>query len=773
MVVKRILATGAMALMIAGLGLTSGAQASVQVPQTALDGTTVPKYLTPLPHFAQTTGVLPRVQAGSALAVSYNEFQQKVLPDTWYSTTGGLPTTLTPYTGFTFNPQLGTYVWGYNVGGAGQNYPGVTVEAQKGTATSVTYTNLLGDSAANFPVLQRYITVDQTLDWANPLGSLPSSVPYVGPQPVVPHFHGGEVRSDSDGGPDEWWTPGGEGYLSTPVVGAAKRGPGYFKNIYDYRNAQEATTLWFHDHALGATRTNVYAGVAAFWFIRDLYDTGKVNVPGVVPPANPSNLPAGPQEIELAIQDRQFDTMGQWLFPDGTQFYPAVPPALPVYAGLNGPPTNPTIHPYWNPEFFGDVIVVNGRSWPYLVVEPQRYRFRLLNGSNARVYEIRVDDTTIPATPVAGPPIYVIGTDGGLLDAPALTSSSPTDRLIIAPGERYDVIIDFKAFAGQTLTIMNSANGPFPFGGIIPDPNGTAEIMQFRVNAMPVPPAPPLVDSSFDPAAPLATLRGGAGQPPAIVRLADGANAVNPLVTPNKIRQLILREVATATGPVEVLVNNTKFGGLQQGTVTPVPGSSRVGPNWLTELPQIGSTEVWEIINTTADAHPIHPHMIQFQLVNRQDFDNATYTAAYDAAWTGGAAIDGYGPPLPYNIANTDGAIGGNPPVSGHLIAGMVTAPLPQERGWKDTILAYPNQVTRIIGRWAPQDVALNAVRPGQNLFAFNPTYGPGYVWHCHIIDHEDNEMMRPYIPTKKADNTFAMIGAETPAIEYLLLLSP
>ena len=133
----------------------------------------------------------------------------------------GCRLTITPYPGITFNPQLGTYVWGFKVGGAPQYYPGFTVEAQKGTATSVTYTNNLG-TATIPPILQRYITVDQTLTWANPLGLLPGDparfAPYSGPQPVVPHLHGGEVRSDSDGGPDEWWTPGGEGYLSAPLA---------------------------------------------------------------------------------------------------------------------------------------------------------------------------------------------------------------------------------------------------------------------------------------------------------------------------------------------------------------------------------------------------------------------------------------------------------------------------------------------------------------------------------------------------------------------------
>jgi spore coat protein A len=752
---KRILSTGLISLLVIGIGLTSGAQASQQIYQIVMDPTalpsppipytTLPKYVTPLPVFGPV-GPNPREPAGSALEVIYEEFQHRVLPDSFYT---ALPVTTThsgPGFSITFNPQMGTYVWGYKVGGKPHYYPGFTVEANKGTATSVTYTNHLGDST-NFPILQRYITVDQTLMWANPLGLVEGNParfdPYSGPQPVVAHLHGGEVRSDSDGGPDEWWTPGGEGYLSTPPAAGGIRGPGYFKNVYNYPNAQEAATLWFHDHALGVTRTNVYAGLAAFWFIRDQFDTGTVGT-GL-------NLPAEAQEIEIVFQDRQFDTEGQWLWPDG---YPG---------GLNGPPTNPSIHPFWNPEFFGNVIVVNGRSWPYLQVEPRRYRFRLLNGSNARVYEIRLWNQ---AGPTAGPPIYVIGTDGGLLDAPAVTSSSDTDHLIMAPGERYDVIIDFASFGGQTLTIENYAPWPFP-GGDPVDPNTDGQLMQFQVTL-------PLsgTDTSFDPSGGT-TLRGDPGKPPAIVRLVDpdlGTPAAG--VTVNKKRQLVLREVMGAGGPIEVLVNNTKFSGLRAGTATPIPDSYKIGDRWMTELPQIGSTELWEIINLTGDAHPIHLHLIQFQVMNRQTYDDVTYTTDYEALFPDPGTIDGYGPPGNYNQPNADNAIGGNPAVSSYLGINPIEPPLPQEKGWKDTVIAYPGQVTRIMARWAPQNVAVNGVRPGQNLFAFNPTYGPGYVWHCHIIDHEDNEMMRPYIPTRRPDNRFARIVGETGAISLLLLLN-
>jgi spore coat protein A, manganese oxidase len=751
-----------LAVILVGAGLNINALAtevkSIQVPRLALDGASITKYSDPLPVFGPA-GPNPRVQAGSALAVSYHEFQQKVLPDAFYTT---LPSSITNLPSIPINPQNGTLVWGYKVGSAPQFYPGFTVESQQGTPTQVTYTNYLGDSSSNFPLLQRYITVDQTIHWANPLG-LPMGdparfAPYSGPQPVVPHLHGGEVRSDSDGGPEQWWTPGGEGSSLNPPAMGAKRGPGYYPNgnVYTYPNVQEATTLWFHDHTLGATRTNVYAGLAAFWFLRDWYDNGKVNT-GVTPPENPSNLPAGPQEVEIVFQDRQFDVEGQWLFPDG---YPG---------GLNGPPTNPFVHPYWNPEFFGDVIVVNGKSWPYFEVEPRRYRLRLLNGSNARFYELRLENRgVVPAT--AGPGIYVIGSDGGLLDGPALTSSTPTNRLIMAPGERYDVIIDFAAFNTKTLTVVNSANAPYP-GGAAPDPATTEELMQFRV----VKPLVGPTDTSYDPSG-FAALRGGEDQLPAIVRLSNGTGGINPAVTVNKKRQLTLREVMGPGGPLEVLVNNTKWDGMRAGTMMPIPDSQKLGPNWLTELPQVGSTEVWEIINLTGDAHPIHLHLIQFQLVNRQTYNDVAYTAAYDAAFPGGLPIDAYGPPLDYNSTGTPGNpnytgfYGGNPDVKSFLTAGTLTPPLPQETGWKDTVIMYPGQVTRIIARWAPLEVPVGGVQPAQNLYPFDPTYGPGYVWHCHIIDHEDNEMMRPYIPTKNADNKYVHYGAETAAINLLLL---
>ena len=244
-------------------------------------------------------------------------------------------------------------------------------------------------------------------------------------------------------------------------------------NIYNYPNRQEATTLWFHDHALGMTRLNVYAGLAAFYLIRDSYDTGVAGT-GL-------NLPAGPYEIELCVQDRQFDTNGQWFFPAGNP------------AGLNGMPPNPDIHPFWLPEFFGDAIVVNGKTWPYLDVEPRRYRFRLLNGCNARFLELRLSD---PSTNRAGPTFWQIGTDGGLLDSPVALNDPRTPRahrLVLSPAARADLIIDFAGLEGRKFTLLNSAGAPYPSGDA-PDPETNGQVMQFRVNL-------PLhgIDSSFDP----------------------------------------------------------------------------------------------------------------------------------------------------------------------------------------------------------------------------------------------------------------------------------
>ncbi len=703
------------------LGLTSipMVNASELVHQTAYDGANLPKYVDPLPTFV---GARVNAAQNTHLVVNNVEFQENILPASFYSKLQA------PY-------SKGTYVWGYSVNDGcktfGPNYPAFTIEAQRGTPTKVTYINSLKNT-----FLQKYLTVDQTIHWANPLDLAMDDhlrkAPYTGPVPVVTHLHGAEVESASDGGPDAWFTPG---YIH--------RGPawdyGGVTECYKYPNSQEAGTLFYHDHVLGATRLNLYAGLVGFYFIRDEYDTGIPNT-GL-------KLPAGPYEIELAIQDKMFDRKGQLLFPDGT----GMNADSSTPAGFMSPP-NPNVHPYWIPEFIGDVIVVNGKSWPYLNVEPRRYRFRVVNGANARFFSM-----TIP-----GLKWWVIGTEGGLLDRPV-----QTDTLFLAPGERVDVIVDFCAAAGKELIMTNDAPIPYPDGDA-PDPNSTAQIMKFKVGTAVIGGC----DISFNPAAPNATLRGGCKQPPAMVRLSDGKGGIAPKVKIDKYRMLTLVEVMGANGPLSVLLNNTRWNGTRPDMPMPmnmstmshmnhegtsIPDYTKLGPNWLSELPQVGSTEQWDIINLTADSHPIHLHLVQFQLINRQNFnlgvdmetdeiDPDGYRARYDASFPGGQFLPEYGPPMPYCKPNEACAIGGNPDVTRFLL-GRPQPPEPWEVGWKDTFKMFSNQVTRIIVRWAPQDVPICAVEPGCNKYPFDPTTGPGYVWHCHIVDHEDNEMMRPYLP--------------------------
>lgn len=721
-------AVGAGTFFLAGESLQgiSRVFASVQVPQIPLPGSSIPKYVDPLPTFAGK-----RVP-GTSLIARVQEFQQKILPERIYA---GLKS---PF-------RAGTYMWGYKVDNRPAFSPGFTVEAHRYCPTTITYVNDLP-----FPTcsqLEPLLTIDQTIHWADPLKQMGSLAPFKGPIPTVTHLHGGETPSAFDGTPNQWFTRDGihgKGYATLEPTAANSA-------IYRYPNHQEATMLLFHDHTLGITRLNVFAGLVTGYIIRDQYDTGL--------PDNPLRLPNGQQEVELILQDKQFDTNGQLLFPDGS---PASNPT-----GLNGPPPNPSVHPYWIPEFFGDVIVVNGKSWPFLNVEPRRYRFRFINGANARFFRMRLVDAVSGAR---GPAFWQITTDGGLLDRP-VQLNDPNDpsslELFLAPGERIGVIIDFAHLAGRSFTLINDAPAPYPSGStdtLDPDTNG--QIMQFRVN---LPLSCP--DMTYNPASG-EPLRGGPHREPLIVRLANPqTGTLAPGVQPSVKRQLVLIEVEGPGGPLEVLLNNTKWSGIREGTTTPVPGSQPATMeqgDFLTELPEVGATEIWEIINLTMDAHPIHIHLIQYQLLNRQNFDAVGYRTTYDSLFPGGryagitsngtlgevvypsgVYIPGFGPPLRYNVPNAAGAVGGNPDV-GPYLQGEIIPPDASEGGWKDTVKMQPGQVTRIVARWAPQDVPVNAVKPGKNLYPFDPTIGPGYIWHCHIIDHEDNEMMRPYSPVSR-----------------------
>jgi spore coat protein A len=733
-----------MLLGILLVGTIGSAGASTLVPQTALPGDCVPQFAVPLPVFGPAGGI-PRVNARQHpfLTVKMKETDQAVLPQGGTDICG---------LGVVFKP---TRVWAYEISDTFSSkvlgpahWPAVTVEAARSVPAVVKYVNELpsfNPSNVFGPpfgpgLVQGLLSTDQTIHWADPpgLGCVmrlppvnctltpgdPCCQTFTGTPPTVPHLHGAEVPSSFDGGPEAWFTSDGQQGQAYRTLGH----PGPGKAIYKYNNSQEPGTLWFHDHALGATRTNVYSGLAAFYFLR-------------APLNEPRNLPSGPHEIEMAIQDRQFDINSQLFFPDGSG-------ADAATSNLNGTPPNPDIHPFWNPEFIGDVVVVNGAPWPFLNVEPRRYRFRLLDGSNARVYRLSF----------GAAPVYQIGADDNYLNAPALV-----DQVFIAPGERADVIVDFSKLAGQSVTVTNDAPVPFP-DGLVPgvDQPGMANIMQFRVSSVAV------RDTSCNPAV------GQCRRPTLIPRLTDGRGGVAHGVKIDKVRQLVLKEFEGPGGPVEVMVNNTEFDG------TKSPSIAADFPNGVSEQPRVGSTELWEIINLTGDAHPIHTHLAQYQILNRQAYDAdgtlgsgipggyigvddgaggfapaGAWTAAFGtgpaplpAGCVAGQFCPSYGPPLPYGTPNADGAIGGNPAIGPYLL-GLPASPAPAESGWKDTAKANPGEVLRLLVRWAPTSTPVNRSHAGLNLYPFDPTQGPGYVWHCHILDHEDNEMMRPYLVVK------------------------
>jgi len=765
----------------------ASASASVLVPQTAVPGACIPQFAVPLPVFGPA-GPQPRVNARQhpLLTVEMKESRQQVLP---------LPDQAAyPKSYFDpFNqaeapcPQVNvqeTQIWAYETSDSltgktlgPARWPAVTLDATRSIPALVQYENKLppfnysnqvGSSFVD-GLVQGLITVDQTALWADPQSlachsrippvncvQTPDDAcckPFVGPAPAVPHLHGAEVPPGFDGGPDAWFTPDGKKGPQYRTMG--RPGPG--KAVYLYNNSQEPGTLWFHDHNLGATRGGVYSSLAGFYLLRDS-------------DKEPKGLPGGAQEIEMVFQDRQFDTNSQVFFPDGSGTDVAT-------SNLNGPPTNPDIHVFWIPEFIGDVSMVNGAPWPVLKVEPRRYRFRLLDGANARVYRLTFGSA----------PVFQIVADAAYLDAPV-----PISQVFIAPGERADIIVDFTALAGKTIAVTNDAPIPYP-DGLFPVPHlgidasgnpvqlpadqpQMASIMQFQVAN-----ATSGRDTSCNPA------RGQCQRPTPVLRLTDGKGHIASGVKVDKVRQLILKEHGGAGGPIEVLLNNTSYDGKVLNQMSP-----NLPADGISESPRIGSIEMWEIINLTADAHPIHTHLVQYEILNRESFDvdgtqgsnipggyigyDDGVTPRIPGAWpkafdtVAGSPLcfnvdpnpaddpfnpcPGFGPPLPYSnpgrtvaLANGDKVpvVGGNPDIAPYLLHDAA-APRPEEAGLKDTAKANPGQVMRVLMRYAPTSVPLTPHKSlvGINLYPFDPTQGQ-YVWHCHILDHEDNEMMRPY----------------------------
>ncbi len=497
--------------------------------------------------------------------------------------------TMTEFTQNLHRDLPDTTVWGYN-----GSYPGPTIVAQQNQPIIVNYSNDLRDLNTGQLRTSHYMPVDPCphgpMEWRD------------SPRTVV-HLHGGHVPPRFDGNPEYDFFPGAS-------------------DTYEYPNNQEPTTLWFHDHALGITRLNVTMGMAAFYLLRDAYENGLIAA---------NQLPSGPYELGLAIQDRDF-------YPDGSLRYE---PALDIS----------------NQMFHGSNILVNGKVWPYLNVDQGKYRLRILNGSSTRTYTISFVNVTNAARPQL--PITVLATEGGFYDTPrTLANGQPITQLTLGPAERFDIVVNFGGLARNTEVIMkNSAVTDFPTG--MAPSFGTQNVLKFIVGRR----------SGFTGA--IAT------------QLRPTLPYFEPLnQTGASHRYFDLKRVPEPCVGGEWLIQTLNGG--WNGAV--------LGQHWddLTEFPPIGSTEVWEFRNTSTVMHPMHIHLVEFQVVNRQ-------------------AVDVNGSPT-----------------------GPIIPPDPLEAAaWKDTVKAMPGQVTRVVLRFTDH--------------AGTPDFYGRYPFHCHIIEHEDHEMMRQF----------------------------
>jgi spore coat protein A len=445
-----------------------------------------------------------------------------------------------------------TRTWGYD-----GSYPGPTIEAFRDATVTVEWTNDLRVSETGVLRTSHHFPIDTCLHGPNITGQSPVS---------IVHLHGGKVAPESDGYPDLAFLPG----VSSP--------------IYTYPNDQPASTIWYHDHALGITRLNVMMGMAGFYIIRD---TVEQNL----------NLPSGEFEIPLAIQDRSFNPDGSWYYPEE-----------------------------WHDEFHGDKALVNGKVWPFLDVKQGKYRFRLLNGSNSRTYNLSLSD---------GSTFWLIGTDLGLIEEPV-----PLTELLITPGERAEILIDFATYnSGDEIILSNDAPAMypgFPGVGVIP------EIMKFVIGSE--------------------------------------AGFTDPIPTLLTSVPEILEQDAITERTFEFIQMPPEDCGEHEHGMWTINGLM-----WddITEFPLLGTTEIWTWVNTSGMTHPMHMHLVAFQVLDRTPID-----------------------------AN------GNP-------TGPAEEPGEHEKGWKDTVNSLPGYKTRVI-------------------MTFDSFTGL-YPYHCHILEHEDHEMMRQF----------------------------
>lgn len=567
------------------------------------------------------------------------------------------------------NPASGapirTTVWGYTTNGIKAGYLGATIEARStlagetGKPVTVKYTNNLKDATGKL-LMKHLLTVDPTLGGA--MNSM-SSDPKIPEIRIVTHLHGGHVAPEFDGHPEAWITndPAGATGLPADLINGRPARPDGNTVTYTYDNSQIANHLWYHDHAMGITRLNVYAGLAANYFLRDTVEDSL-------------NVPKGAYEIPLVIQDKSFNEDGSLhydsnalLHTDGTQ---QTVDGNPVFTS--------------NPEFFGNVITVNGKAWPKLDVEPRKYRFRMLNGSDSRFYNMwleRSDGQPIPAGVITQ-----IGNDGGLLPVAVNNiGDEPDNGLLLALAERADVIIDFSKFpAGTSITVRNDAHTPYPNGDDV-NPSTTGRIMQFKITK-----ALAGADSSVVPAAP---------------------RVLTPFAAPDNTRFVDLQEAEEDTA----FVFDPYSGAIARRLKILLNGLPFDAP--ITENIQFNDVEDWVIINNTVDMHPMHLHLVHFEVVEKGSIAPGAYIPANGSGGMPTVTAGGLRPSI-----NPDGMAAD--PDSPYTLQ-------PQEQGHKDTVRVP--QADELIGSQGYVRIRAKFDRIGT------------YMWHCHILAHEDHEMMRPF----------------------------
>jgi spore coat protein A len=607
-----------------------------------------------------------------------------------------------------------------NLGGAvPQRHLGGIIVAQKGKPVQITFQNNLNEP---HPLM-----VDTTVMGAE-----------LGENRISTHLHGGEVPWISDGGPFAWSDSAGN-YGISAQSGAMNIYKVVNKNLLPgqsevyYPNNQSARMMWYHDHAVGITRLNAYAGIASAYIIRDKFEAGLRSL------GLPDFIENGGREIPLIFQDKIFvskdtaklDPAWSGKSSPGSLWYPHEYDRWDS-APFRTPPANSII-----PEMFGDTMMVNGVVHPFAALEPRRYRLRILNACQARFLNLQLYEEGTPGSgqpdfTKPGPSFLLIGTEGGFLakavqvpsnqrmnylaDGATVDLANPGGSLLTAPGERWDAIIDFAGFAGRSFILYNDAPAPFPGGDSVNDFDDpttltTRTIMRFDIatsitgNAD----APMLITPSL----PLA-LNTTSDIDPFLVPL--GTSVVNGVLKLPKripVRQLTLNEVFDNYGRLAQLLGTNVPNPLPTDYYID-PSNPDNGTNYArayddlaTETPKNGTTEVWQIANLTMDTHPIHFHLVNAQILARQSFMDANGVMQY---------------------AN------GVP-----TFTGPARGPDATELGWKETIKMNPGEVTTVIMKFKLPKVPFTVP-------ASPRTGGNEYVWHCHILDHEEHDMMRPLI---------------------------